>query len=215
MDIRCVRCKGRNLCGRAVCPIIAKISAQTRINLESKQEFSGKTPNIFVGKYGYPNVNVGLLSTEEYMHHDEPLLWSKENYDIQKIIGLRTSLVNSSFKANIKSFNDKFLDVSKEVSMSEKPAEVEVKLDKKPMFDLSFHQDTMPHGPSVSLVSAKLTENPKIPLKVEKAVSDTDLKASEALNSLYKKGIDEHYLTKLLSVGNLGIGKSRKLVPTR
>lgn len=215
MDVKCVRCKGRNFCGRPVCPIMAKISSQTKINLEAKQEFSGKTPNIFVGKHGYPNVNVGLLSTEQYKHHDEPLLWSKENYDIQSIIDLRTSLVNSNFKVNIKSFNDKFLSLSKEVSMSQKPADVEVKLDKKPVFDLSFNQDTMPHGPSVSLVHAKIIENPKVPNKVEKAVSDTDLKASDALKGLYHKGIDEHYLTKLLSVGNLGVGKARKLVPTR
>ncbi|MCK5176162.1 MAG: hypothetical protein KAQ92_00410, partial [Candidatus Aenigmarchaeota archaeon] len=32
---------------------------------------------------------------------------------------------------------------------------------------------------------------------------------------LYKKGFDENTISKLLSVGNLGVGKNRKLVPTR
>ncbi len=194
---------------------MSKISSQNKVNLEAKKDFAGKTPNIFIGRHGYPDINVGILSTQEYNHHDEPLLWSKDNYEIQKIIDLRTSLINSSFRTNIKSFEDKFLDLSKEVSMSEKPVDLEISLDKKPNFELSFNQDTMPHGPNVKLLSAKLTENPKIPNKVEKAVGDTDLKATQALNQLYKKGIDEHYLTKLLSVGNLGIGKNRKLVPTR
>ena len=62
---------------------------------------------------------------------------------------------------------------------------------------------------------AQLTENPKIPVHIDKAVSDNDLKAADALTYLTKKGYDEHILTKLLTVGNLGIKKQRKLVPTR
>jgi hypothetical protein len=50
---------------------------------------------------------------------------------------------------------------------------------------------------------------------VDKAVSDTDLKAADAMTYLHKKGYDEHTLTKLLTVGNLGIKAQRKLVPTR
>jgi hypothetical protein len=35
------------------------------------------------------------------------------------------------------------------------------------------------------------------------------------LGKLYRKGFDEHFLTKLLSVGNLGVKTDRRLVPTR
>lgn len=192
-----------------------KISSQKKINLNLKQDFFGEAPNIFIGRYGYPNINVGILGTEEYAHHDEPLYWSAHDYRIQNIIDLRSSLVNSTFMANIKSFKDKFLDISQEISMASKPVDVEINLNKKPSFRLSFNQDTMPHGPRVKLKKADITENPKIPKKVDKAVSDYDLKAQDAINYLYKKNFDEHYLTKLLSVGNLGIKKQRKLVPTR
>jgi len=215
MNIQCLKCKGRNHCSRPVCPLQVKIASQKKLNAEMKQDFSGKSPNIFVGKFGYPNVNVGMLGIEQYNNNDNPLLWSKDNYDISQVIGLRSALVNSNFKSNVKSFNDNLISMSQEVSMAAKPVDVEINLNKKPNFNLSFNQDTMPHGPSVKLKKAAITENPKIPTKVDKVVSDIDFKAAGALNLLFKKNFDEHYLTKLLSVGNLGVKTQRKLVPTR
>ena len=217
MNIRCIKCKGRDpsICGRTYCPIIAKISAQKKFNIESKQDFFGQSPNVFVGRYGYPEVNVGVLSVEHYEQHDHPLLWSKENYDIAKIINLRSSLINSSFKAQITGFKERFMEMSKEVGMAKQPVDVEIGLSKKPKFSLSFEQDTMPHGPRVKLKKARITENPKIPEVIDRVVDDIDFKANEAINYLYKKDIDEHYLTRLLSIGNLGVKKQRKLVPTR
>jgi hypothetical protein len=105
--------------------------------------------------------------------------------------------------------------MGKEIAMASSPVDVEINLEKKPEFRLSFNQDTMPHGPRVKLKKAELTSNPKIPTSVEKVVSDVDLRAADALELLYEKEYDEHYLTKLLSVGNLGVKYQRKLVPTR
>ena len=215
MNIECVRCKGRNFCGRPVCPLMSKISAQKSVNIASKQDYFGKAPNVFVGRHGYPDVNVGFLSTENYTEEDAPISWTMKKYGIQKIIDLRTSLVNSNFKTNIKSFDDKLVDMGKEVALASKPVDVEINLEKKPEFDLTFNQDIMPHGPSVRLKKAQVTENAHIPTKVDKITSDTDLRATQGLNILYKKGFDEHYLTKILSVGTLGTKDKRKLVPTR
>ena len=217
MNIRCIKCKGRDpsICGRTFCPIMVKIGAQKKFNIEAKEDYFGQSPNVFVGRFGYPHVNVGVLSVEHYEEHDNPLLWSRENYDIAKIINLRSSLINSSFKAQITGFKERFMEVSKEVGMAEKPVEMEIGLSKKPIFSLSFNQDTMPHGPNVELKKARITENPKIPGLVDKVVDDIDLKASLAINELYKKNIDEHYLTRLLSIGTLGVKNQRKLVPTR
>jgi hypothetical protein len=214
MNKECIKCKGRGLCGRKICAISSKLSSQKKLNLQAKQDYFGEAPNVFVGRYGYPNINVGILSTEQYNNHDEPLLWSRENAQIQKIIDLRTSLINSSFKTSIRSFNDRFLALSQEVSLSTKPVDVEINLNKKPSFNLNFNQDTMPHGPNVGLKKAAITENPKIPCKVDRVVSDYYLKAADAISEL-RKSFDEHYLTKVLSVGNLGIKQDRKLVPTR
>ncbi len=70
-------------------------------------------------------------------------------------------------------------------------------------------------GPAASLKKATITENPKIDQKVDKVVDDTDLKAADAINYLYKNNMDEQFLTRLLTIGNLGVKASRKLVPTR
>jgi hypothetical protein len=215
LNIRCIQCKGRNFCGRSFCPILSKINSQKKVNLDAKKDFFGAAPNVFIGRYGYPNINVGLLSAEQYNQHDSPLIWSEQGYDIDSIINLRTELINSRFRTNIRTFNDKLFEVSQEVSMASKPVDVEVNLKKKPYFNLNFNQDVIPHGPSVKLEKAKITENPKIPTKVDKVVSEIDLKANDALKILHKKNFDEHYLTKLLSVGNLGVKTERKLVPTR
>ena len=214
MNIQCIKCKGRGFCGRKFCAVATKVSSQKRLNESAKQDFFGAAPNIFIGKYGYPDVNVGLLSTEQYNDHDAPLVWKTNNYQIQDIIDLRTGLINSSFRTNIKSFDDKMLELSQEVSLSSKPVDVEVNLSKKPFFNIRFNQDSAPHGPNVRLKKARLTENPKIPTKVDRMVSDTGLKAADAIAAL-RKDFDEHYLTKVFSVGNLGVKSERKLVPTR
>ncbi len=220
-NLDCLRCKGR-FCGNGkYCPVLHKITSQHKVNLEAKQEYFGESPNVFVGRFGYPNINVGFLSVEQYDHHDEPLLWSRENYGIDRIIDLRTTLINSSFKSPVTSvraadgLGNRYLSMGQEIAMARKPVDIEVSLNKKPKFTLSFTQDVTPHGPRVKLVKAELTENPHIPTKVDKVVSDSDFKAGDALLTLSRKGFDEHYLTKLLSLGTLGVKTERKLVPTR
>lgn len=214
MNIQCIKCKGRGFCGRKFCAIATKIRSQKQLNRSAKQDFFGEAPNVFIGQYGYPNLNVGILSTEHYEDHDAPLRWSASNAQIQQVIDLRTNLINSAFKANVRSHSDRFLELSREVSLASRPVDMELNLDRKPYFHLQFNQDNMPHGPRVNLKKAQITENPKIPNKIDRAVSDTDLKAADALSTL-RKDFDEHYLTKVFSVGNLGIKTDRRLVPTR
>jgi hypothetical protein len=50
---------------------------------------------------------------------------------------------------------------------------------------------------------------------VDKVHSDIDLKANDAIIYLYQNNFDENFLSKILSVGTIGIKKNRKLVPTR
>jgi len=210
-----MKCKGKRLCGRSFCPLQAKYASQKKSNRLLKQDYSGDAPNVFVGEYGYPNVRVGILNTEEDKHHDDVSYWKEKEYGIPKIIDLRTQLINSVFKANVKNFNNRFLELSQEISMSEKPVDVEVNLERKPQFRLSFNQDVKPHGPNVDLRKIELEENVRVPRKVDKVVSDTDFKAQKGIEELYKNGFNEHYLTKLISVGNLGVKMQRRLVPTR
>ena len=99
--------------------------------------------------------------------------------------------------------------------MASKPVDVDINLKDKPHFRVNYDNLIAPTGPYAELKKIKLTENPKIHTKVQKVHYDTDLKANDALIYLYENKFDENFLSKILSVGNIGIGKNRKLVPTR
>lgn len=193
-----------------------RLKEMTKKHPKPKEDFFGAAPNLFVGRYGYPKVNVGILSNENVnQDYDSPKTWYNKGFDIPKIVSMRSFLINSNQKMKVKSFNDRLKDMMQEVGMAKKPVDVEVNLKKKPHYKLEVDRDITPYGPSVKLKKAQVTENPKIPTKVEKVYSDTDLKATEAVNYLSKHEFDEHYLTKLLSAGTLGVKNQRKMVPTR
>lgn len=226
MKISCIQCKGRNPknCGRNFCPIVAKSEGLFKVKEKSqKSEFSSRAPAPFVGRYGYPSINVGVLSPMEEVNSDEasiydaPRHWADNNFGIRQIVDFRSALVNSRFKSHILSARkqEKFLDISKEVGMASKPVELDVKLHDKPKFRLSTDANAAPTGPAGELEQMQITSNPTVDAKVQKIVSDTDFKANAAMIHLYKKGFDENFLSKLLSVGNIGMKKDRKLVPTR
>ncbi len=219
MQPLCLKCKGRGFCGRSFCPIYAKSQAIFKVEkILNKSDFASSSPAPFVGHYGYPNVNVGILSPakleEDAELYDAPQYWADHNFKIPKIVDLRSSLINSRFKIEVKKQN-KFLDISKEVGMASKPVDVEISVDEKPRFRLKVDSYNAPVGPNAKLKNAQITSNPKISHYVDKVVDDIDLKAKNAILYLHKKDFNENFLTKLLSVGNLGLKKNRKLVPTR
>jgi DNA repair protein NreA len=237
MNASCIKCKGKGYCGRSFCAHIAKAQSMFKVKeAVGKEDFSGSSPAPFVGRFGYPYVSVGILTPpdvrEDSWLYDAPKHWSKNNYDIRRIIDLRSSLINSRFKADVKSLqpgfsganskgsiadisSSKFLDISREVGMAERPVDVEITLEDKPKFRINPSAETAPMGPNAALKKAEITSNPKVHTKVDRVVSDTDLKASEALTYLYDNSFDENFLTRVFSVGNLGLSDSRKLVPTR
>ena len=104
MNFSCPYCGGSRLQHLRSCPKVYSVIKQKQFNKQAKQNYFGESPNIFVGRYGYPRVNVGILSNEFLPRDvDQPKLWAEQNYDIPKIVDLRSSLINSRFKANVKS----------------------------------------------------------------------------------------------------------------
>ncbi len=186
--------------------------------LDFKNDFFGDSPMPFIGRYGYPNVNVGILSAIDYSNKEEldnPKLWSKEQKNINEIVNIRSTLINSRFRSNIYTKQEKLNQLAQEVGLASRPVEVEVNLKDKPHFRLNTYSHATPTGPNADLKKAKITSNPKVNTKVEKVFSDTDLKAQQAITYLYDRGIDENHLSQILSVGAVGIKYNRKLVPTR
>jgi DNA repair protein NreA len=221
MQVRCLKCKGRGFCGKISCPIINTSSIRFNIrdaikNIDSS--FESQSPAPFVGRVGYPNINVGILAPsekkEDIDNYDSPKNWANEKKDINSIVNLRSSLINSRMNVGVLEKN-KFIDIAKEVAMAKTSPDLELNLKKRPVFSLNIDPINTPMGPNADIINANLTVNPKIDNAVEKAVSDTDLLSLDAIKELYKKGIDENKISKLLSVGTLGVGNKRKLVPTR
>lgn len=191
-----------------------------KIKQNFKQDFSGTAPAPFIGRFGYPNINIGILSPQfsgDLTEYDSPKLWSQQNSPIGKIASLRYDLVNSRTKGNIKDVHasNKFLNIAQESAMAKKGVDVEINLKKLPQLLSNPEKEIIPFGPQAEIIKARITSNPSVDTRIEKVVFDTDLKASLALLSLYQKGFEENTLTKLLSVGNLGLKQNRKLVPTR
>jgi hypothetical protein len=220
MNISCIKCKGVDLaCGRSFCPIYAKSQALFKVQDKiTKQDFFGSAPAPFVGRFGYPDISVGILSPQELSKDawllDAPRYWADNNFQIQQVVDIRSSLINSRFKSNIKDKN-KLLQISQEVGMASKPVDVEINLKEKPKFNLNTDAYLAPSGPNAKLKNVRITENPKIDAKVDKVSSDIDLKANDAIIYLYENNFDENFLSKLLSVGVVGLEDNRKLVPTR
>lgn len=183
------------------------------------QEFSGSSPpEIFIGKWNYPNVYAGILSPEEYGDTkimSSPELWHENKLQIPDIVKNRNKLIYGRSKEQIKKPQSKFLSIVREVAMTDKSIAAEFKL-KKP---ITTNQEKEPKAPLINraadISSVRLQENPRIKPKVDYLVNDIDAKSTASIIELDKSGISTSNIIKLLSAGLLGLRANRKLVPTR
>jgi DNA repair protein NreA len=206
-------------CGSFRCPICAKAYSQLKLKSSiNKENFSTEGVAPFVGKYGYPNLNLGILAPPTHENDswlfDSPKYWAYKNFDIPKIVDFRSSLINSRDRVNIKGKN-KLIGLNQELSMASKPVGLDIHLKKKPRFSMNYDNYMPPTGPQAEIKKVDITENPHIHTKVQKVHYDKDLKAADALIYLYENKFDESFLSKVLSMGNFGLVNNRKLVPTR
>ncbi len=205
------------------CPICREENCKKHTLLLGKpikiEQFSGSSPpEIFVGRWNYPNVYTGILSPTEHGNTQllsSPELWHSNNLQIPNILRLRNQLIYARTSSNIKKLNTKFLSTMKEVAMTQNSIAAEFKL-KKPISPNKEQDSRVPLiSHAAPLKSARLTENPKILPKVDYLVSDIHAKSKTALLELESSKIQTSTIIKILSAGLLGIKKNRKLVPTR
>jgi len=189
--------------------------------VESAKNFTGTSPpSIFVGKAFYPKVYVGILAppmhNEQAENLDFPELWYRQRASINQILNFRGQMIYSRFKtSSIKIPTGKLVDVIQELVMSKRPADVEIELKNNPKFRFFFSDWVQPIGNPAQIVQARLAENPIVERKVEYIVSDSDLKAQEAVTELYRYGLSVSRIEKIFSAGLLGSSFQRKFVPTR
>ncbi|WP_336134883.1 DNA repair protein NreA [Natronomonas amylolytica] len=200
-------------------------SAKTRFDetLSDDTLVGSTAPSVFVGSGSYPSVSAGLLApvgdeddAEQYVTSGK---WYRQGYSIDDVFQRRTNLLNSTRRSNVDVDDvwDGFVGTQREVAIADRPVDVELGLDERPGFDLdgTLEDIAAPRGPRASAESASLTENPHVPRAIEKTLSDDDWRAEGAMTYLYRKGFDVYDINNVLSVGALGQGDNRRLVPTR
>ena len=178
-------------------------------------------PSVFIGsKLKYPLVNIGILSPLEKDDnawvYDDAKYWAEQDFQISDVVKLRDSLLNSRFQSKVQDsrLNKKFVGLAQDIAVAAKPVDVEIELQNS----LSFRRDKdkviTSQGMRAGLKKATITGNVKIHKKVDKVMND-EIKASEGMKLLYKNNFDEYSLSKILSVGVMGLKKDKRFVPTR
>ncbi len=217
----CIKCKGRLFCGLKNCPLLERYSEHRRVaSLIEGNEFAGSSPpSVFVSWQNYPRISVAPLAppliTEQAALMDNPERWY--GMPEKRIISFREQLIHSSMHADAASASNPDYKTAalQELAMSAEPVDIDIELLRKPAVRLSFSDTVAPLGPSAPLRKFSLSENPRIPKKAERIISDTDAKALAAMQELYSSGMQVHYIQNVLSAGLLGIGRKRRFVPTR
>jgi len=217
----CLICRGsRRLCGKSRCPALLKLYSflKTQSVAASSDEVTGSSPpGVFVGRIGYPYVYAGPLIppiTGDTSLYDFPEGWLGRTVD--EIINFRTSLIRGKFRVNVKKpwKNEQFLNKTLEVALSRNPVDTEVKFRKKPSGRFLFDGTVQPMGPSALLERMEI-DSLKTDFRIERAYSDGDLKAEEAILNLYMSGVPVSSIQRAFSVGAFGLKGQRRLVPTR
>lgn len=189
--------------------------------VSTKKEFTGSSPpEIFVGRWNYPNVYTGILAPEEqgntelFASHEQ---WHKKKLSINEIASLRNKLIYGRTQQHIAKARErnKFTEVMHEIAMTHKSVSTEFKLKK------AIHRHAENHATTPLITRAApvehviLQENAPVKPKVDYLVNDSDVKSTIAMTELQEAGIQTSTIMKLLSAGLLGRKTARKLVPTR
>ena len=216
----CVVCKGSKfLCGKTRCPVILRANSLLKaFPLLKNMDVEGASPpGVFVGRIGYPYVYAGPLVPpvhEDTSLYDIPELWFGK--PIEEIVRFRSMLIRGKHRVHVKKFEKAgdVIEKTRELALAVKPVDVELELKKKPKGFILLDDEVQPFGPSAPIKRLRIG-NAQWDNHIEKAYYDTDLKATEAVLELYKKGVFVTRIQRAFSIGAFGLEKRRRLVPTR
>ncbi len=220
----CLECRGtRNMCRQGQCELLQSVRERIpSIRSVGKVIEGPSPPDVFVGQYGYPTVGVGPLVPPSEVLGDGPALQSMREMveaPIEDVIAYRSMLFHTrqGSPVRLRRERPRILEVAQEVAMSTVPVDTEVELSRPAPSHLVANLDPFaaPMGPGVEAERGRVVGHPVVPRRVDALVSDTDAGASTAARELYGAGVGEDHILRLFSVGLLGRGSSRKLVPTR
>ena len=183
-------------------------------HLFSSDSLSGTSPpSVFVGSYGYPKVSVGPMVPP--IHGDTSILDSPEKWkgkSLEEIVNFRLNLIRGVKKIPNEQTDGRYIESLQEVTMSSKPTDSDLLFQKPTSPKVSLDGEGAPFGPVGEIKSAKFSGTSSVK-SIEKIFYDKDLKAQDAVMTLYNSGIEISKIQKCFSIGMMG--KKRKLVPTK
>jgi len=197
---------------------LKKLTASMYIpSQEVGMEIDGSSPpSVFVGSWNYPQVFAGPMIAPihgDTMIMDQPESWLSENKSQEEIIRYRLNLVRGKQKVKVTNLNDRLIGKLRDIALSSRSLESQAEFQQAPR-GATFSPDHAPFGPSASLQRLDI-ENSRWEQHLEKAYYDDDLLAADAVGRLHERGLPFSSIEKAFSLGCFGIGKRRRLVPTR
>jgi hypothetical protein len=181
------------------------------------KEITGSTPpSVFIGSWNYPEVYAGPMVTAAHGNTsimDTPESWIPENKTQEEIIGYRLNLIRGKQRVNAAELDTRFIGKLQDISLSVTSVESDVTFSSTPT-GTTFSEEHTPFGPSAPLDRFEI-ESGRWDRELEKVFYDTDLKAADAVTDLHRKGLFFSSIQKAFSVGVMGCGRNRHLVPTR
>jgi hypothetical protein len=181
------------------------------------RDLEGSTPpSVFIGRWSYPKVYAGpmMVNTKgDTSILDSPEAWLPEHKTQEDIINYRLNLVRGKQLIGVNDLENPFVEKLQDISLASTSTDSEATFGKTPR-GMMLSEDSTPHGPSAVIEKFDI-DAVKWDRQLEKSFYDTDLLASDAVMYLHDKNVPFSNMQKAFSVGAFGVGKNRKLVPTR
>ncbi len=197
---------------------LKRISSSARIpSVNVGRELEGSTPpSVFIGSWNYPRVYAGPMIAPVHGDTrvmDTPEAWIPGNRTQEDILGFRMSLVRGKRPVLVDDLGSGYVEKLQEIALSSGSVESEATFQQAPT-GFSLSDEHTPYGPSGALERIDLG-NSRMDRGLEKVFYDGDLRASEAVVSLHAGEVPFSAIQKAFSCGTMGVGRKRKLVPTR
>lgn len=215
------------MCGINPCPLLAEVRSRLPVvEPTSIAEMVGPSPpQLFVGRYGYPDVRAGPSAS--WLSENDSELAPSATGDpadlfgrpLEEVAARHANLITGGQRMKVQEAQrpGQMLETTQEIAMAAHSVDVELDFASPILIGRSPTFDSMstPLGPTGEVLRAEVVGHPSIPRKVDSIAGETDLLATDAMDELSASSIGEAHISRLLSSGVLGRESARRLVPTR
>ena len=215
------------MCGINPCPLLAEVRSRLPVvEPTSIAEMVGPSPpQLFVGRYGYPDVRAGPSAS--WLSENDSELAPSATGDpadlfgrpLEEVAARHANLITGGQRMKVQEAQrpGQMLETTQEIAMAAHSVDVELDFASPILIGRSPTFDSMstPLGPTGEVLRAEVVGHPSIPRKVDSIAGETDLLATDAMDELSASSIGEAHISRLLSSGVLGRESTRRLVPTR